>query len=189
MGRNLEISDLVARLGRIAHGLQFSAGLNPAQWEALRYIARANRYSRTPSALAAYLGITKGTVSQTLIALEAKGYIERTRDGADRRSVSLTLTEHGRELLEKDPLQFLQEAGGALSAVDGEAMRDGMNLLVGALTRTLGRCEFGICDECRHLLSGDAEGDVAAPVYCGFIGEPLSEAELGRICVNFQRAN
>jgi DNA-binding MarR family transcriptional regulator len=189
MGQISEISDLVARLGRIAHTLQFSAGLNPAQWEALRYLDRANRYSRTPSALAAYMGTTKGTVSQTLIALEAKGYVERTRDGADRRSVSLVLTENGRDLLGKDPLRILQEAGGTLSAADGDAMRNGMNLLVGVLTRTLGRCEFGICDECRHLLSADGKDDVAAPVHCGFIGEPLSEIDLERICVNFQPAH
>jgi DNA-binding MarR family transcriptional regulator len=188
MGPNSEISDLVARLGRIAHALQFSAGLNPAQWEALRYLGCANRYSRTPSALAAYLGTTKGTVSQTVIALETKGYVERNRNGADRRSVSLALTKSGHDLLENDPLHPLQEAGGALPAAEGDAMRNSMSLLVGLLTRTLGRCEFGICEECRHLHSADAEGEVAALVRCGFTGESLSEVEFEQICVNFQPA-
>src|SRR5690606_124477 len=49
---------LLDRLSRLSRELQFVDGLNPAQWEALRFVARANRYSRTPTALAEYLGST-----------------------------------------------------------------------------------------------------------------------------------
>ena len=79
MTESIDVAVLLNRLSRIAHALQFSNGLNPAQWEALRYIGRANRYSASPTALADYVGSTKGTVSQTLIALEAKGYVSRSR--------------------------------------------------------------------------------------------------------------
>ena len=67
------VAALMDRLSRAMQRAQYAGGLNPAQWEALRYIARANRYSRSPSAVAEYLGATKGTVSQTLKALEHKG--------------------------------------------------------------------------------------------------------------------
>ena len=87
--------ELLDRIGRIAHGLQFAQGLNPAQWEALRFLARANRYSRSPSALAEFLGTTKGTASQTVIALESKGLVSRTRRASDRRSVDLEVTPLG----------------------------------------------------------------------------------------------
>ena len=189
MRRNEEIGELVTRLGRITHALQFSAGLNPAQWEAVRFLARANRYSCSPSALAAYLGTTKGTVSQTLIALESKGYVSRTRSGADRRSVTLALTESGRDLLRKDPLTLLQTAGSALPASEGDAMRNGLNRFVGILTRTFGRCEFGICEECRHLHVAGAEDKIDVPFHCGLTDDPLSEPELELICVNFQPAH
>ncbi len=189
MRRNVEIGELVTRLGRITHALQFSAGLNPAQWEALRFLARANRYSCTPSALAAYLGTTKGTVSQTLIALESKGYVSRTRSGADRRSVRLALTERGRDLLRQDPLALLQTAGSALPASEGDAMRDGLNRFVGILTRTLSRCEFGVCEECCHLHLAGAEDGIDVPCHCGLTDDPLSEPELEQICVNFQSAH
>ena len=66
MSECARIAALVDRLGRMAHGMQYASGLNPAQWEALRFIARANRYSRSPGAIARYLGTTRGTVSQTL---------------------------------------------------------------------------------------------------------------------------
>ena len=61
------VSELIDRVGRVTRGLQFVNGLSPAQWESLRFIARANRYSSNPTALAKFLGSTKGTVSQTLI--------------------------------------------------------------------------------------------------------------------------
>ncbi len=102
--------ELLDRMGRIVHGLQFALGLNPAQWEALRFLARANRYSRSPTALAEFLGTTKGTASQTLIALESKGVVKRTRRASDRRSVELEVTPLGLELIEKDPLAPVIEA-------------------------------------------------------------------------------
>ncbi|MEE8171570.1 MAG: MarR family transcriptional regulator, partial [Alphaproteobacteria bacterium] len=76
---HLRVSELIDRVGRVTRGLQFVNGLSPAQWEALRFIARANRYSSNPTALAKFLGSTKGTVSQTLISLEKKGYVQRLR--------------------------------------------------------------------------------------------------------------
>ena len=69
----LEAAYLIGRLDRLARSGINVAGLNPAQWDALRYLSRANRFSRTPAALADYAGSTRGTISQTLIALEQKG--------------------------------------------------------------------------------------------------------------------
>ena len=108
--------ELIDRVGRATRAIQFSCGLNPAQWEALRYIAHANRYSRNPSALANFLGATKGTISQTLIALEVKGHLRRVRGAHDRRAVRLELTASGEALLTRDPLLCLERAAGSLPA-------------------------------------------------------------------------
>ena len=55
-------------------------GLLPIHWQVLAYLARANRYSDIPIAVAEYLGITRGTVSQTLAVLERKGLIAKEGD-------------------------------------------------------------------------------------------------------------
>lgn len=71
------------------------AGLQPVQFNALVYLAQCNRYSDTPIAVSEYLGLTKGTVSQTLKLLEIKGFIEKQRDVQDKRRIHLKLTETG----------------------------------------------------------------------------------------------
>ena len=68
--------ELMERLSRLVGQTGHAHGMKPAQWDALRYLARANRFSRTPGALTAYLGATKGTVSQTVIALELEDSLQ-----------------------------------------------------------------------------------------------------------------
>ena len=88
MTDRLSTVELIERLARIVSGAGHSNAMKPAQWDALRYVSRANRFSRTPGALTAYLGVTKGTVSQTLMSLERAGLVSKTIDAADRRSVT-----------------------------------------------------------------------------------------------------
>jgi hypothetical protein len=40
------VAELLEQVGRFAHGDAFLKGLNPAQWTALPYFARANQVSR-----------------------------------------------------------------------------------------------------------------------------------------------
>lgn len=72
------------------------AELQPVQLSALHYLARCNRYSDTPLGVTEYLGLTKGTVSQSLKVLEGRGLISKLPDARDRRSVHLRLTDAGR---------------------------------------------------------------------------------------------
>ena len=175
--------DLTIPLERLARVLQnetHAEGLKPVQWEALRYLARTNRFSRTPSAVAAYLGTTKGTVSQTLNALERKGLVGKETDPANRRSVRLALTKPGRTLLHRDPLQTMLEAASALSAADRRTLAEGLeSLLRQTLRRRSGR-PFGQCATCRFFRRNAAGG---APHHCGLLDEPLSAADSERICL------
>jgi DNA-binding MarR family transcriptional regulator len=181
--RSVELLDLI---GRIVHGLQFALGLNPAQWEALRFLSRANRYSRSPSALAEFLGTTKGTASQTLIALESKGVIQRKRRASDRRSVDLEVTPLGLELIAKDPMGLVGEAVSRLGPDDREAMNAGLARVVADLQRSIGLPVFGPCLECTHLGETDG-GPNARPVWlCMLSNDELRSHELERVCFNFK---
>ena len=50
----IRIAALIERIGRFSRARE-AATLPPAQWEALRFIARANSFSRQPRAVAAWL--------------------------------------------------------------------------------------------------------------------------------------
>lgn len=175
-----QIAEILDRLGRAAHSLQFAYGLNPAQWEALRFLSRANRYSRSPSCLAEYLGTTKGTTSQTLRALENKGYVKRCRDCHDRRGVSLEITAEGRELLAKDPLRGIEQAVAGLPFECAGHLADGLEQVLAQIRSRCRQGEFGVCERCNHLVDGSGEG-----TRCGLTDEPLSQDENKQLCANF----
>lgn len=181
-----EVGNLIDRAGRVARGLQFVEGLSPAQWEALRYVARANRYSRNPTALADFFGATKGTVSQTLIALEDKGYLCRERGAPDRRAVRLELTSAGEVLLDRDPLLHIDEVAAALSPAARAALIDGLSFVLRDLQRRAGVSDFGVCEECCLFCAAAAADEPGGPHRCGLTGEPLGDSEKELICVMFQ---
>ena len=177
-----DIADLIERMGRLAHTQQFAADLNPAQWEALRYLARANRFSRSPSALAGFLGATKGTISQTLIALERKGLVTRQRSENDRRGVILHLTSTGWARLADDPLTSLAASAAELPPDLQAKLSDGLRAILAAMQRRNGRRPFGQCHSCRFFLREAATETPGGPHFCGLLDEPLSHEDTDRIC-------
>ncbi|MGD9804695.1 MAG: MarR family transcriptional regulator [Hyphomicrobiaceae bacterium] len=177
----LEAAHLIDRLDRLARSGESTGDLNPAQWEALRFIARANRFSRTPAALAEYLGSTRGTVSQTLIALEQKGHIARQPSERDRRSVVLALTALGERRLRDDPILSVATDLAAVAPekldILVETLRDALHATI---SRNGGRA-FGVCHTCRHFRRG--VGSARQPHHCALLNEPLTEADSRAVCV------
>jgi DNA-binding MarR family transcriptional regulator len=176
------IAVLIERLGRLARNQRYADGLNPAQWEALSYLAIANRYSRTPSAVAEFLGATKGTVSQTLIALEKKGLITRRPGVRDRRGVVLDLARAGRTRVAMDPLRDFEIVAQSLDPTTQRTLAEHLTGLLTAMQRRNRFHTFGICQTCRFFHRDDASGERGGPHRCGLTLEPLSEPEIVQIC-------
>ncbi len=175
-----EAAQLIDRLDRLVRSGEVAHGLNPAQWEALRYIARANRFSRTPAALAAYLGTTRGTVSQSLISLEVKGHIARTQSTHDKRSVNLALTAQGEAALVDDPLTRLAADIASSRSSDVASV---VTLLRDTLARALARNgskPFGVCRTCLHFQT--TPGSKSGYARCTLLDEPLSRDDSLAIC-------
>ena len=81
------------------------------------------------SAIAAAQHVTAGTLTTAVNQLEAKGYLERVRDGSDKRSVRLYPTQKGREadLRHTDFHRELVEAAvERLTAEEAEALARGL---------------------------------------------------------------
>ena len=175
------IAALIDRIGRMTRALQYAHGLNPAQWESLRFIASANQFSRTPGALATFLGTTKGTASQTLIALEKKGYVARVADRRDRRVTHLEVTAAGTDMLARDPLADIDGIARTLPAATAAVLADGLAAVCRELQVQNCGSEFGVCQACGHFQGpGDGGGKM-----CGLKHAELPSEEASKLCVNF----
>lgn len=110
------IAELLEHCVRTIYSRSFRDGLNPAQWNALRFLSRANIDARTLSGFALFHQVKKSTASLTISSLVSKGLIRKEVASSDRRVVRLSLTPAGERVLDNDPLDGLAEAIGQLPA-------------------------------------------------------------------------
>ena len=179
------IAELVLRLGRIASGERLVEGLTSAQWSVLRYFARANRFSRTPSAFAAFHGTTRGTASQMIKNLGTQGYLTRLRSQADGRSVRLDLTDKARAILANDLFEALVRAADALPPGVRGHFGNALERMLCQVASERSKPPFGTCASCEHL-QGDGRYLGGHTTYaCGFANEPLLLEELDKLCIYF----
>lgn len=178
----LVLLELVGRLGNLirAHRRRDSGEyrLQPVHVEVLIYLSSANRYSNTPQALAEYLGITKGTTSQSLLLLDRRGLIERYQDDLDRRVVRLRLSAAGEQFLyDAQPQLAWQHATRNISP---NRVRNAVSALREALITLQHKGEgkpFGDCSDCQHFERLSARG-----YRCGLMGDRLSVPETRKLC-------
>jgi MarR family transcriptional regulator, negative regulator of the multidrug operon emrRAB len=150
-------------------------GLLPIHWQVLAYLARANRYSDIPIAVAEYLGITRGTVSQTLAVLERKGLIAKEADERHGKRIHLTLTTAGEALLAQGWAERLEQVLADSGTAEAH-LRNDLAALVKALQQVNGNRAFGVCRQCEHFrIEGAAHR-------CGLTGEPLAASQIVKIC-------
>ena len=95
------LSYRVSRLARIMQARVESVlapeGLTRMMWLVLTGLGEDG--VTTPSDLADYIGITRPATSRLLARMEGAGFVVRSGSAADGRSVSVALTDRGREVL------------------------------------------------------------------------------------------
>ena len=184
-----ETAELLLLLGRLVQAEGYDGELSPAQWMALRFFARANSFSRTPSAFAEFQATTRGTASQAIKALEAGGYLVRQRSEADGRSVTLRLTDKGREAVARDPFEVLVRAVDSLDAEEQTAMHDALHRVLTTVAASGAHRHFGVCQDCAHLggeSGGSLTGATRSALECLLFGVPIEPEDAGLLCVHFQ---
>jgi len=167
------------RLARLIRSAGHAEGLVPAQWEALRYLSRANRFSNAPIVVAQYLGATKGTISQTIRALVKHGLVASGARSGDARSVSLLLTEQGRALLAKDPLRQLEADMENLGDKTKRRLGKALDVLVTAEAGRQEQPRFGTCPGCRFFMPGEQSA-------CASFGARLDQKDIETLCYRYK---
>ena len=179
------IAELVVQLGCLSRGDGFVANLTLAQWAAVRYFSRANRFSRTVSAFAEFHGTTRGTASQTIKSLVQNGYLTRKRSKTDGRSIDFTLTYNSKKLLAEDPFEALVAAASALSNSASHTVARSLERMLHNMAQQQDKCHFGMCPNCKYFQEDGCYANGKSNYCCALMDEPLKEAETQQLCVNF----
>lgn len=183
----LEVVERLLELGRFAYGrLPVAPTLTRTQWAALHYFARANQYSRTASAFAAFHATTAGTVSETINGLTRRGLLRRRRSKTDRRNVYLDLTDEGWETLQQDPSHALERAVENLPAEQVMAVADGLAALATTVAREQQRPVFGVCRHCKHFETRGTAAESATREGCLLLNVAIDSDEAGALCIGFE---
>jgi DNA-binding MarR family transcriptional regulator len=184
-----ETAELLLLVGRLVQADSYEGELSPAQWMALRFFARANSFSRTPSAFAEFQATTRGTASQAIKVLEAGGYLVRQRSQADGRSVTLRLTDKGHEVIARDPFEVLVRAVGSLDPQEQTAMRDALHQVLNTIAASGAHRHFGVCQDCAYLGEGmycDSTSVNRSALGCLLFGVPIEPDDADLLCVHFR---
>ena len=174
-----QLTPLLERLGALVHQCvrddAARHGLLPIHVLVLGYLARANRYSDLPIAIAEYFGITRGTVSQSLAVLEDKGLLVKEPDERHGKRIHLRLTRAGRAVLSDS---WTQRIGQELTSLPSgaAALEESLRGVLMTLQRLNGQRPFGVCSQCAHFLR-ESRG-----ARCGLTGEPLATEQTLKIC-------
>jgi MarR family transcriptional repressor of emrRAB len=177
----VDIFELIERMAALIHSEErkkcTELGLQPVHLQVLDYLSRCNRYSDTPAALTNYLGMTRGTVSQTLLLLSKKGFIKKTTDATDRRVVHLSLLAEGDTILKQARTSELFIKAALIFKKHNLVNPE--ELFVKALTslqKANKSHSFGLCKTCQYFTK-TADGFT-----CGLTKEPLSQSDSEKIC-------
>jgi len=175
-----DVADLVLQLARAAYADCAATGLTQAQWIALRFFSRTNRFSRTVSGFADFHATTRGTASQTVKSLVEKGYLERRPSERDGRSTQFDLTLLARRKLVEDPLEDVVRAIETLTETQQSKTVAGLRTVLGELEKARTGEAIGVCRLCGHLQMDDGSG-----YRCRLMGESLQSGELEELCVRY----
>jgi DNA-binding MarR family transcriptional regulator len=152
--------------------------LQLVHFQVLEYLSLCNKYSDTPAAITNYLGMTRGTVSQTLILLEKRELIEKRQDQNDKRVLHIKLLEKGFNTLNKaKPTDLFKKA--AIILEKNSSIKGGEEIFIEALTalqKANNSHSFGICSSCKNFTRQ------STGFFCELTQEKLSKSDSEKIC-------
>lgn len=167
-----------------------ASGLNPTQLAILTLLEGRGVDGLSVREIAAHLGVSQPTATDSINALERKAYLEKRPEASDRRAVRVVPTAAGlAALAASDTGDGL--AAEALGALD-EREQEALLLTLVKMIRQLQVAEAipvqRMCVTCRHF-APFAHADAARPHHCHFVDAAFGQRELRVDCRDHDEAD
>jgi DNA-binding MarR family transcriptional regulator len=162
-------------------------GVSPTQAQIVSLLSFAS--DRSASELAAKLGLTLPTISDSVNALAAKGLISKHADPERPRVSLLRLTADGKRLAKaaRSWPDFLASAAHSLSPSEQEGFLLGLIKIVGTLQAEGQIPTQEMCVSCIHFKPNVHKGEM--PHHCAFVDAPMAIRHLRLLCNEHQAAS
>jgi DNA-binding MarR family transcriptional regulator len=163
-------------------------GLPPTQAQLLVLLS-ARPGERTLSALAAELGVTAATASDSVSALERKRLVEKRRAPGDARALAVRLSPAGSQLARTLVLwpDFLLSAIDELEPHEREVFQRALVKMIRSLQVQDRIPVARMCVSCRFFRPYAHPGS-STPHHCAYVDAPFGDAELRLDCADHQPA-
>lgn len=187
------LRDGLERLATVLKADQWSAasaaGLNPTQSLVLSYLAGRGAEGMRVKDVAAHLGVTQPTATDSVNALERKGLVRKGADAEDARAIAVRVTAAGRAAVKAIGLTAMA-TDRALATLTPSEQAD-MLLLVTKLIRALQIAgalpDQRICATCKYF-QPHAHARADKPHHCTFVNAAFGTRHLRLDCAEHEPA-
>lgn len=187
------LRDGLERLATVLKADQWSAasaaGLNPTQSLVLSYLAGRGANGMRVKEVAAHLGVTQPTATDSVNALERKGLVRKGADVEDARAVAVRVTVAGKATVRAIGLTTMA-TDRALATLTPDEQAD-MLLLITKLIRALQMAgalpDQRICATCKYF-QPHAHANADNPHHCTFVNAAFGARHLRLDCAEHEPA-
>ncbi len=161
--------------------------LSPAQIQTLLFLKYARPGVRTVGGVTDRLMSSYATASGIIDALERKQLVVRQPLPADRRTITLSLTERGEQEAEalEDVLDEIEAAVASLPLAEQQALWRATRLIVRRLQEAGHVQVYEMCWGCQFFRQNAHPDDPRGPHHCAFVDAPLPESQTYLECPDF----
>jgi len=188
-----KLRDGLDRIAAVLRTNQWSAagasGLNPAQVQALLFIAGRGVAGVRVKEIAAHLGVSQPTASDSVSAIERKGLVTKAADLTDTRAVAIQLSPEGRVVVEALNLAASDVEAAICRLTDDE--KTNLLLLQIKIIRELQLASAvppqRLCVSCRYF-EPNIHPDAPQPHHCAFVNAAIGDRDLRLDCAEHETA-
>ncbi|MBW9115934.1 MarR family transcriptional regulator [Rhizobium cauense] len=166
-----------------------ATGLKPTQLAILDYLAGRKDAARVKE-IAAHLGVSQPTATDSVAALERKGFVEKTSAAGDKRAAAIGITPAGRDALQAAG-SVEDAAMAAARALPAQEQEDLLMSLV-KIIRHLQEADAipiqRMCATCRYFRPYQHKG-AERPHHCNFVNAAFGQSEFRIDCRDHETAD